>query len=159
MTPSCSKTQPNVNLIETWRKLGLALLIFGMAGVLLELYLLGHFELTPQWTPLALLGVGVVLGFWVAARPGKGAVRALQGLMAMYVGSGALGMYFHLKANVEFELELHPTVRGMELVIESLTGAMPALAPGTMTQLGLLGLLITFRHPALGGAAAETENS
>ena len=79
--------------------------------------------------------------------------------MAMYVGSGALGMYFHLKANVEFELELHPTVRGMELVIESLTGAMPALAPGTMTQLGLLGLLITFRHPALGGAAAETENS
>ena len=146
-------------MIETWRKLALALLIFGMAGVLAELYLLGHFEDIPQWTPLALLGVGILLGFWVAARPGRGAVRALQALMALYVWSGALGMYFHLKSNAEFELELHPGVGGMELVMESLSGAMPALAPGTMAQLGLLGLLITYRHPALSGRAAEIQDS
>jgi hypothetical protein len=146
-------------LIETWRKLGLALLVFGIAGVLLELYLLEHFEDTPQWTPIALLGVGLLVGPWVVVKPGRAAVRALQGLMALYVGSGAVGIYFHLKANVEFELELHASAAGMDLVMESLRGAMPALAPGTMVQLGLLGLLMTFRHPALGGGAAEIEDS
>jgi len=146
-------------LIETWRKLGLALLIFSMAGVLTELYFLEHFEDSPQWIPLALLGVGILQSVWVAARPARIAVRAMQALMALYVGSGVLGMYFHLKGNVEFELELHPTVGGMDLLIASLHGATPALAPGTMTQIGLLGLLIAYRHPALGGTAAEREDS
>jgi hypothetical protein len=34
-------------------------------------------------------------------------------------------------------------------VIETLRGAIPALAPGAMAQLGLLGLLVSYRHPAV----------
>ena len=39
------------------------------------------------------------------------------------------------------------------VVDERLTGATPALAPGAMVQLGLIGLAYTFRHPALRSAA------
>jgi hypothetical protein len=39
---------------------------------------------------------------------------------------------------------------------EALSGATPALAPGTMVQFGLLGLLYTYRHPRLDAAERET---
>ena len=42
-----------------------------------------------------------------------------------------------------------------ELVVETLYGAMPALAPGALAQLGLLGLLACFRHPVLTGEAVN----
>jgi hypothetical protein len=48
---------------------------------------------------------------------------------------------------------MNPALAGFELVRESLSGATPALAPGTMIQLGLIGLAYTYRHPRLGDAA------
>jgi hypothetical protein len=142
--------------MEPWRRLALYLLVFGTVGVSAELLLLEHFEDSAQWIPLALLGVGLIAALAVALRPGPRLVRALRGVMLLFVLSGVAGIYFHLKANVEFELELRPSMAGGELVIESLKGAMPALAPGTMVQLGLLGLLVCYRHPALRDRAKQT---
>ena len=44
-------------------------------------------------------------------------------------------------------------MRGLELVWEALKGATPALAPGAMAQLGLVGLAFAYRHPLLSGPA------
>jgi hypothetical protein len=54
---------------------------------------------------------------------------------------------------VEFELEMYPGLSGLELFREAMKGATPALAPGTMTILGLLGLAYTYglaptNHPS-----------
>jgi len=136
-------------VIERWRRLALWLLLFGIVGILLELLLLEHYEDAPQWAPLALLTAGLVVGSVVAVRPGRAALRTLRVLMVAFVASAGAGMFFHLKANVEFELELRPSMAGTELVLETLKGAMPALAPGAMAQLGLLGLLVTYGHPLL----------
>lgn len=132
-----------------WRRLALALLIFGEAGVLLELWLLGHYEDAWQWTPLALISAGLLASAWmIAGRPGPVSFRVFGWLMGGHVAAGGVGLFLHLKANVEFELELHPDNTGWPLVQETLTGAIPALAPGTMFQLGLLGMLVCWRHPA-----------
>jgi len=40
-------------------------------------------------------------------------------------------------------------MEGFELFKESMMGATPALAPGMMAHLGLLGLALTYRHPLL----------
>ena len=136
-------------MIERWRRLTLYLLLFGALGMAFELVLLEHFEDPWQWSPIALLAAGVVLGAGVMLRPSRHLVRGLQALMLLYLGSAGLGMFFHLKANVEFELELRPSMAGAELIIETLKGAMPSLAPGAMAQLGLLGLLASYRHPSL----------
>jgi|TARA_B100001146_G_scaffold130896_1_gene114984 hypothetical protein len=77
--------------------------------------------------------------------------------MMGYLLSGVVGLYLHLKANVEFELELRPTMANAELILETLMGAIPALAPGEMVQLGLLGLLACFRHPVLIGTRSDLE--
>jgi len=135
--------------VEAWRRLGVLLFLFGVGGLALELVLLGHYEDRAQWTPLALLGIGLLVGVTVLVRPSPRAVGVYRGVAATFVIAAAVGVYFHLKANVEFELELRPSMAGVELAIESLRGAMPALAPGAMAQLGLLALLTTLKHPSL----------
>jgi hypothetical protein len=134
---------------EAWRRWALYLFLLGVVGVAAELYLLEHFEDPAQWTPLALLGAGFVSALVAVVRPSPGAVLLLRAVAGGFVFVAGLGIYFHLRSNVEFELELRPTTGGMELVRESLKGAMPALAPGAMAQLGLLGLLATHKHPSL----------
>lgn len=136
-------------MTESWRRLALYLLLFGMTGMAAELLLLGHFEDPWQWTPIALLGVGLILGGAVRFRPSRITVGGLRTLMLGYLIAGGVGLYLHLKSNIEFELELHPSIAGWKLITETLRGAMPALAPGAMAQLGLLGLLVCFRHPDL----------
>ena len=133
--------------------------VLGVVGTGTELVLLGHVEDSRQWIPLALVGLGLVLVGIHAAFPRAWGVRALRALMVAYVVSGAVGIYFHIRSNVEFELEMYPSMRGWELVRESLTGALPALAPGTMVYLGLLGWAATFRHPLLAGEQTTKEES
>jgi hypothetical protein len=146
-------------MTETWRGLGSLLFLFGVAGVGLELVLLGHYEDPAQWTPLALLGLGFVSGTLALLRPSRPVVRLYRWVAGAFVIAAAVGIYFHLKANVEFELELRPSMAGLELAIESLRGAMPALAPGAMAQLGLLGLLTTFKHPSLDAPGRSSRSS
>ena len=144
-------------MTEIWRRLAFYLLLFATLGTGIELIFLEHFEDPWQWAPIALLGAGLVLGAAVVLRPSRPTVRALQLLMSSYVLSAGVGLYLHLKANVEFELELRPTMANTELILETLKGAIPALAPGVMVQLGLLGLLACFRHPALMATGADFE--
>lgn len=135
-------------IVEGWRSLALGILLLGLAGTCVELLLLEHIEDRNQWIPVVLLGTGFLTGLLLAVRPSRGSLRVFGFLMGVYLPAAALGIYFHLKSNVEFELEMRPTMTGLELVRESLQGAMPALAPGALAYLGLLGLLVWYRHPA-----------
>ena len=134
---------------RSWRHLALYLLVFSTLGTGVELVFLGHYQDAWQWAPIAMLGAGAVLGAVVTVRPSTVAVRGLRLLMGGYLLTGATGLYLHLKANVEFELELRPSIAGSELMWETLSGAIPALAPGAIAQIGLLGLLACYHHPAL----------
>jgi hypothetical protein len=91
-----------------------------------------------------------------AAAPQPATVRALQAAMTLFVISGVVGVWLHYQGNVEFELEMYPSMRGVELVQKTLTGATPVLAPGSMTLLGLIGLTHSYRHPCLHDGAASS---
>ena len=131
------------------RRLLLALVALTALGLIVELVLLEHTESLWQWLPFGVLAAGLANVAVVARRPSPRALRALQGVMALFVVVGALGVLLHYQGNVEFELERDPSARGLTLLWRSLTGATPALAPGALAQLGLLGLAYTYRHPAL----------
>ena len=92
-------------------------------------------------------------------RPRRGVLKTFQMLMVLYLLIGLLGVYLHYRGNVEFALERYPTLGGLQLIWKALRGATPALAPGALAQLGLLGLLYTYRHPALDRSGAVDTNS
>lgn len=134
----------------TLRKLLLATLVVSLVGTLIELLLLEHFDGVWQWIPLVLLSAALLTVGWHGLERGAMSLNVLRGLMVLCIISGAVGLLLHYKGNVEFELEMYPDLAGWKLFKEAMMGATPALAPGAMVQLGLVGLAWTFRHPAFG---------
>ncbi len=131
------------------RRLLIGVFVFGAVGTGAELILLEHIEDIWQWTPIVLLSMGVPLAGSLWFMSAKWLIRSFQGIMVLFVANGALGLYQHYQGNVEFELEMYPSMSGFELVWEALKGATPSLAPGTMMLLGMLGLIYTFHHPTV----------
>ena len=132
-----------------------AVFLLGVIGTGLELILLEHTEDLEQWIPLLLFGAGLLLFLVAVLRPSVLSLRLFSFCMLAYVVSGFLGAWYHYEGNVEFELERTPELGGLALFGAAMEGATPALAPGTMMWLGLIGLLYTFRHPARMRAAAH----
>jgi hypothetical protein len=116
-------------------------LLIGIVGTGLELLLLGHTEGFWQKVPLGLLGTALVATAWQGLVPGRTSLRVFVVMMILLVASGLAGLLLHYKGNVEFELETRPGLAGWELFWAALRGATPSLAPGAMTQLGLIGLV------------------
>ena len=131
------------------RQLLLALVFLGIVGLQVELALLRHAESATQWIPHVTLMIGLLATAAVYFRPAAGTVRAFQAIMVLFLVIGALGVFLHLRGNVEFALERDPSLSGMRLLWKALRGASPALAPGALAQLGLLGLLYGYRHSAV----------
>jgi hypothetical protein len=133
------------------RRILIGILVIGLAGLSTELLLLEHHEDVYQLIPLVLAGaVAMSLAFLVVA-PGRRTVRLFQGVMILFALSGVAGAWLHFQANMEFQLEMDASLTGMALFQKAIRAkAPPALAPGAMIQLGLIGLACTYRHPALG---------
>ena len=132
------------------RRVLLGILLLGMAGTTTELLLLQHDEDASQLIPLILLGTGFAVVAWNALTRTRLSITLLQIVMVLFVASGALGMYFHYQANLEFQLEIDQQLAGSKLLWAVLRAKTPpALSPGVMVQLGLIGLAYAFRHPAV----------
>lgn len=124
------------------------LLALGIAGLATELLLLEHTESLWQWIPLALLASAAAALALVALRPTRRTVWLMRAAMALCIAAGGVGVFLHLRGNVEFEREADAAAPFGTLLARAFQGATPALAPGALLQLGLLGLAFTFRHPA-----------
>jgi hypothetical protein len=130
------------------RRILLGTLLLGLVGTELELLLLGHTEGAWQLLPLVLLGMGLAALAWLLASRGAAALAAFRATMGLLAASGAVGTFLHYRGNLEFELEMTPALSGLALFREAMTGATPALAPGALIVLGLVGLAyVTGRRP------------
>lgn len=140
---------PTMSIHAPLRQLLLALVFIGIVGLEVELALLRHAESFTQWIPHVALIIGLLCTLIVFFRPGPATLRVFQAVMASFVVVGAFGLYLHYQGNVDFALERDPSLSGAKLIWKALRGATPALAPAALSQLGLLGLLYVYRHPAL----------
>lgn len=127
----------------------LGLFLLGILGTGAELLLIGHIEDPWQLVPLGLFATALVVVAWYAVARSRSSIRVFQTVMLLHLGAGMAGTLLHYRGNVEFEVEMYPGIAGLELFREAMTGAFPALAPGSMILFGLIGLAWTFRHPAL----------
>lgn len=121
------------------RRLLLAIFLFGLIGTTVELLLLAHFEDQLQVIPLALLALGFAALGWHGLAPSVRSAAAFRIVLLLFVAGGVLGLILHYRGNVEFEKERDATLGGFALFAEAVTGATPALSPGAMILLALLG--------------------
>jgi hypothetical protein len=158
----------------TLRRLLLGLLLFGLVGTATELVLMGHDEDAWQLIPLvviamAVLAVGALLWGQTWVRPGSdrgqiprartSTVRFFRVSMLLLILSGVLGAVLHYRANMEFKLETDPSLNGWALFSSVIQAkAPPALAPGNMALLGLLGLACVFRIERASPSATHDHN-
>lgn len=136
--------RPDDAVLGVVQRILAVILALAMAGLLIELLLIEHFEDTWQLLPLILLGLGLIALAWHALAPGPVSWRVFGSLMALFIIAGFTGFYMHYTGNVEFELEQNPSAARWVLFREAMMGATPALAPGAMIQTGLIGLLYAF---------------
>ncbi len=127
-----------------WQRLLLLIVLLSASITLVELLLLEHAEEWQQIIPVLLLGAVILATGLVLLTAQRWAVQTMRVVLALCLISAVLGLYFHYQANAEFVLERHPKMTGLELFKSAMMGGMPALAPGAMAQLALIGWLATF---------------
>ncbi|HEX9453080.1 MAG TPA: hypothetical protein VGA27_01940 [Candidatus Binatia bacterium] len=147
MTKNVSDDGPVLAVI---RQVLLAIVLLEIVGTTTELILLDHTEDIRQWIPLVLLAVALVAFIWQSFDRGEFSTRLIRWLMISFIGAGLAGVYFHFQGSAEFKLESNPSLRGWPLFWAAVRAKTPPLlAPGAMIQLGLLGWVYTYNHPAL----------
>lgn len=135
------------------RTLLLLVAVIGMAGTAVDLLLLEHYEDIWQAPPLIVVGLGLVVAGWAWYSGSATAVLAMRLTMVLFLATGAAGLVLHYDGNSEFQREMDPSLEGWALFVKVIRAkAPPALAPAAIIQIGLLGLLYTFRHAALARA-------
>jgi hypothetical protein len=144
-----------LEVIRSWL---LIVLVIGVVGTEAELLLLKHTDGWWQLAPVLLIGASFLVLGWYAVAKNTASIRALQVVMLLFFASGGAGTIQHFLGNVAYERESNPSLSGVELYRSALMGSSPSLAPGTMLQLGVIGLLFTYRHPRL-GASKRSEDS
>ena len=131
------------------RPLILSVLFVGLFGMGAELLLLQHTKSTWELIPLVLIGLALVILTWHAITKHPASVRAVQGIMGLFLIAGVAGIALHYQSSMEFKLETNASLTGWALFWAAMSAKTPpALAPGAMIQLGLLGLVYTYQHPS-----------
>ena len=121
------------------RQVIIAALLFMMIGTVLELYLLDHYEDALQLIPILCIGTSLLLMIILLVRKSNVVIRLFQIVLSITALSGLYGTFLHLRANFEFEQEMKPTAENWDVFVESLSGALPSLAPASMIVLALIG--------------------
>jgi hypothetical protein len=111
---------------------------------------MGHDEDGWQMIPLVVLTMAILASIAMLAIGDRARVApGFRIAMLLLMLSGAMGSVLHYRANMEFKLEMDPSLGGLALFSSVITAkAPPALAPGNMALLGLLGLACAYRLDA-----------
>ena len=114
-------------------------LVFFLFGSLTELYLIKHYDDTSQIIPIFCIGLSLTCLIILFFRVSKLTIILFKLSLFMISLAGLMGVVFHLNSNYEFEKEMKPTSNSFDLFIESLSGALPALAPLNLVLLAMVG--------------------
>lgn len=137
-------------LIQRYRTFLLLMAVFLFAGTVVELILQEHTSELQQMIPFILSGLGIAAVLVVLVKTSRATLSALRGVMLLAIVGSAVGLVFHLSANLGFAQEIQPNATSMQLFTDMLHGASPVLAPGILAVAALLAFAATYQHPEMG---------
>ena len=114
-------------------------LTFFLLGTLTELYLITHYTDIFQIIPIVCIGFSFFSFLVLIYKVTRLTLKLFKFSLLSNSLIGLLGVFFHLNSNYEFEKEMKPSSDSWGLFVESLSGALPALAPLNLVILSMVG--------------------
>ena len=121
--------------------------VFGMTVV--ELIFVSHWNKSIQYLPFPLCGLGLVMLGLAYFRPSRATVSALRVSLYIIGVCSLIGFHQHMWTNYSFWREIQPEASTWELIVATVNGGVPVLAPGILLLGALIGLTAIYRHPLL----------
>ncbi len=127
------------------------LLIAGVSCVLaiVELWAEEHTGNVVQLIPFVLCGLGALAIAAALIRPQRAILKSLRIVMAAMLVGSLFGLFEHFEHNLEFAREIRPNAASSVLLMDTLHGANPLLAPGILALAAVLAIAATYYHPTL----------
>jgi hypothetical protein len=133
--------------LQNVRRILFVILVIGLTATAVELLLLQHDEDLVQFVPLVAIGLGLGGLGWHHFRASRASLLAVQVVMGLFLAAGLAGIFFHVRANLQYQREFDPALHGRALIWQALRSKVPpALAPGILLQFALIGLAYTYRQ-------------
>jgi hypothetical protein len=114
-----------------------------------ELFFLSHWSETIQLLPFGLSALGLVTLALAYFRPSHNMINILRWSMIVIGLCSLIGIYEHMANNLGFQMEIQPNATVSELVMATLEGANPVLAPGILMLGAAIGWTAAYEHSAL----------
>lgn len=114
-----------------------------------ELFFLSHWDVTIQFLPFALSGLGLITLALAYFRPSRATLNGMRWSMIVIGVCSFIGFYQHMLNNYSFWLEIQPNATTWDLIKATFEGANPVLAPGILLLGAVIGLAAIYKHPLL----------
>ena len=114
-----------------------------------ELFFLSHWTETIQILPFVLSGWGLIALLLAYFRPSPATIKFLRWSMIVIGLCSLIGIYEHMSNNLGFQMEIQPNSTTWELVLATLEGANPVLAPGILMLGAAIGWTAVYQHSGL----------
>jgi len=114
-----------------------------------ELIFVGHWNVTIQFLPFALCGLGLIAVALAYFRPSRATLSFMRWSFIIIGACSFIGFYQHLRNNYTFWLEIQPNSTTWELIVATFNGGIPVLAPGILLLGSVIGLAAIYQHPTL----------
>jgi len=114
-----------------------------------ELFFLSHWSETIQILPFVLSGWGLIALVLAYFRPSPGIIKFLRWSMIVIGLCSLIGIYEHISNNLGFQMEIQPNSTTWELILVTLEGANPVLAPGILMLGAAIGWTAVYQHSGL----------
>jgi phosphoglycerol transferase MdoB-like AlkP superfamily enzyme len=114
-----------------------------------ELFFLSHWTEAIQLLPFVLSGWGLIALFLAYFRPSPMTINLLRWSMIVIGLCSLIGIYEHMANNLGFQMEIQPNATNAELILATLEGANPVLAPGILMLGAAIGWTAAYQHSLL----------
>ncbi len=136
-------------VLDRLRRFLLAMAGLLLIGTLVELVAIKHWDQPLQITPFTLSIVGLAGVAWAWFRTERKSLLAVRWLMVPLALGSLVGVFFHVRGNIEIFTETHAHASLMAIVGAAMGGHNPLVAPGMLALAGILAGATTYYHPAL----------